>query len=176
MKGREVLRSAKRGDIDEYIRNTELKKNVISDYEYYKLSFYMGGFQKIKAVSKNPQSSLGWSGSVIRYGIRLILLYLYEDPLSSKAAAGIAGHVGFLDEGDLSLQMDFESEIMDESHRLKISMFWNYFQRWKKYFQMSQKGKNTYFAWAEKLFTVELMQSYRVSIEGIIERWQNCLL
>lgn len=151
MKGREVLRSAKRGCIDEYVRNTELKKNVISDYEYYKLSFYMGDFQKIKAVSKNPQSSLGWSGSFIRYGIRLILLYLYEDPLPSKAAAGIAGYVGFLGEDDLSLQMDFESEIMDESHRLKISMFWNYFQRWKKYFQMSQKEKNTYFAWAEKI-------------------------
>lgn len=47
--------------------------------------------------------------------------------------------------------MDFEREIVEESRRLKISTFWNYFQRWKKYFRMSEKEKNNYFAWAEKI-------------------------
>ena len=94
---------------------------------------------------------MGWSGSFIRYGIRLILLYLYDNPLPSKAAAGIAGYVGFPDENDLSLQMDFESEIVEESRRLKTSTFWNYFQRWKMYFRMSEKEKNKYFTWAEKI-------------------------
>ena len=115
------------------------------------LSFYSGDFQKVKAASKNPQGSLGWSGSFIRYGIRLILLYLYDNPLPSKAAAGTAGYVGFPDGNDLSLQMDFESEIAEESRRLKISTFWNYFQRWKKYFQMSEEEKKKYFTWAEKI-------------------------
>lgn len=149
--GRKILCSREKGNPAEYVRNPELERNIMGDYGYYTLSFYTGDFQKVKAASKNPQGSLGWSSSFIRYGIRLILLYLYEKPLPSKAAAGIAGYVGFPDENDWSLQMDFESEIAQESRRLKISTFWNYFQRWKKYFQMSQKERNTYFAWAEKI-------------------------
>lgn len=151
MRGREVLCSRERGNPVACVRNAELEKNIIGDYGYYMLSFYMGDFQKVKAVSKNPQGSLGWSGSFIRYGIRLILLYLYEKPLPSKAAAGIAGYVGFPDGNDLSLQMDFEREIVEESRRLKTSTFWNYFQRWKKYFQLSEEEKNKYFTWAEEI-------------------------
>lgn len=149
--GREILCSREKGNPTGYVRNSELERNIVGDYGYYTLSFYTGDFQKVKAVSKNPQGSLGWSGSFIRYGVRLILLYLYENPLPSKAAAGIAGYVGFSDGNDLSLQMNFESEIAEESRRLKVSIFWNYFQRWKKYFQMSEKEKITYFSWAEKI-------------------------
>lgn len=151
MKGSEALCSREEGGSVEYVRNPELEKNVIGDYGYYTLSFYTGNFQVVIDASKNPQGSLGWSGSFIRYGIRLILLYLYEKPLPSKAAAGIAGYVGFSEKNDLNLQMDFENKIVEESNRLKISTFWNYFQRWKKYFQMSQKEKNTYLSWAEKI-------------------------
>lgn len=151
MRGHEVLCSREKGNPAEYIRNSELERNIVGDYGYYTLSFYMGDFQKVKAASKNPQGSLGWSGSFIRYGIRLILLYLYKNPLPSKAAAGIAGYVGFPDGNDLSLQMDFENEIAEESLRLKVSIFWNYFQRWKKHFQIPEEEKNTYFTWAEKI-------------------------
>ena len=145
------LRSIEKGNPVDCIRNKELEKNIIGDYGHYILSFYTGDFQKVMDVSKNPQGSLGWSGSFICYGIRLILLYLYDAPLPSKAAASIAGYVGIPDENDLSLQMDFESEIVEESHRLKTSTFWNYFQRWKKYFQMSEEEKKKYFTWAEKI-------------------------
>ena len=151
LEGRKVLCSGEKGNPAACVRNAELEKNIIGDYGYYTLSFYTGDFQKVRDASKNPQGSLGWSGSFIRYGIRLILLYLYDNPLPSKAAAGIAGYVGFPDENDLSLQMDFESEIVEESRRLKTSTFWNYFQRWKMYFRMSEKEKNKYFTWAEKI-------------------------
>lgn len=40
----------------------------------------------VKNVSNNPHGSLGWTGNFIPYGIRLILLYLYEKHLLSKAA------------------------------------------------------------------------------------------
>lgn len=149
--GWKILCSREKGNLMEYTRNSELERNNIGDYGYYTLSFYMGDFQKVKAVSKNPENSLGWSESFIRYGIRLILLYLYDNPLPSKAAADIAGYVGFPDGNDLSLKMDFESEIVEESRRLKISTFWNYFQRWKKHFRMSEEEKNKYFTWAEKI-------------------------
>ncbi|MDD7026529.1 MAG: hypothetical protein PUI46_05490 [Lachnospiraceae bacterium] len=151
LRGQEVLCSREKGNPAEYVRNKELEKNIIGDYGYYTLCFYTGDIQKVKNASKNPQGSLGWTGNFIPYGIRLILLYLYEKPLPSKAAAGIAEYIGFLDEKDVSLQMDFERKIVEESRRLKVSTFWNYFQRWKKYYQMSEKEKKTYFAWAEKI-------------------------
>ncbi len=151
LKGREVLSSIEKGKPADCVRNAELEENILSEYGYYMLSFYTGDFQKVRDVSKNPRGSLGWSGSFIRFGIRYILLYLYDKPLPSKAAAGAVGYVGFSDENDLSLQMDFESEIAEESRRLKTSTFWNYFQRWKKYFQMSEEEKHQYFTWAEKI-------------------------
>lgn len=132
-------------------RNQELEKNWIDDYSRYTLDFYAGNFEKVKAVSKNPKGSLGWSGGFIRYGIRLMLLYLYEKPLPSKAAAGVAAYVGFADEKERSMQMDFESEIAEESRKCKISLFWNYFERWKSYFPVSEEEKKSYFLWAEKI-------------------------
>lgn len=78
------LRSIEKGNPVDCIRNKELEKNIIGDYGHYILSFYTGDFQKVMDVSKNPQGSLGWSGSFICYGIRLILLYLYDAPLPSK--------------------------------------------------------------------------------------------
>lgn len=174
--GRKVLRSIEKGNTVDCVRNAELEKNIIGDHMYYILSFYTGDFQKVRDVSKNHQGSLGWSRSFICYGIRLILLYLYDDLLPSKAAASIAGYVEVPDENDLSLQMDFESEIFEESCRFKTSTFWNYFQRWKKYFQMSEEEKKKYFTWAEKLFTAERMPLYQASIEDIMERLRDCLL
>ena len=151
LRGREVLCLREKGKSVEFSENHELEKNVIDNHRYYMLCFYTGDFQTVKAASKNPQGSLGWTGNFIPYGIRLILLCLYEPSLPSRAAAGIAGYIGFSEETDLSLQMDFEREIVEESHRHKVSTFWNYFQRWKKYFRISEKEKKSYLAWAEKI-------------------------
>ena len=74
------------------------------------------------------------------YGIRLFLLYLYEKPLPSKAAEGIARYIGFSDETDTETMLGFESEIIEESRKNRVSIFWNYFQRWKMQYlkQISQ--------------------------------------
>lgn len=151
LRGGEVLRSAERGDSFGFASNKELERNIISSYRYDILRFYTGDFEKAKEASRNPQGSLGWSGSFISIGIRLFLLYLYENPLPSKAAANIAAYVGFPDEKDLNQQMSFESDIMEESSRLKTSTFWSYFQKWKQYFPMSEQEKKIYFAWAKKI-------------------------
>lgn len=151
LRGREILLHREKGNPAECVRNPELAKNIIGDYGYYKLCFYTGDFKKVKEVSKNPEGSLGWSGNFIPYGIRLILLYLYETSFPSKAAKGVAAYVGFCDEKDSDFQMAFERDIIEESSRLKVSIFWNYFQRWKKYYQMTEKEKNSYFIWAEQI-------------------------
>lgn len=151
LKGQEVLHTCKKGKTESYTRDIELQQNYLSDYNYLKLCFYMGDFVKVKNASKNPKGSLGWSGGFIPYGIRMILLYLYDRPFPSKAAAQIAAYVGFQDTDSSELFMGFERDILEESRKYKTSMFWNYFQRWKAYFPMEQQERERYLVWAEKI-------------------------
>lgn len=151
LRGKEVLAARIKGNPEEFVRNEELRQNVLGDYGYNILLFYTGDFEKVKERSKNPKGSLGWSGSFIHYGIRLILLYLYQKPLPSKAAAAIASYVGFSDDKDLGEVLSFENEMMEENRKHKTSMFWNYFQRWKQYFPMEEKERKRYLSWAEQI-------------------------
>lgn len=59
------------------------------------MSFCWDSFLSDSTDRNNPEGSLGWSNGFIPYGIRMILLYLYENFLQSKAAAGIASYVVF---------------------------------------------------------------------------------
>lgn len=151
MRGGETLRARIKGNPERCMDNTELHRNIMGDEEYYTLSFYTGDFQTAKQASKNPQGSLGWSTKFIRRGIRLFLLYLYEEPLPSKAAAYIASAVGFPDDKDFQYAISFENEIAEESRKYKTSIFWNYFKRWKQYFPMMEEEKKKYLAWVERL-------------------------
>lgn len=151
MRGEEVFHGRIKGNLDRGWGNTELCQNILGDDQYYTLKFYTGDFASVKQASKNPKGSLGWSGSFIRCGIRLILLYLYDKPLPSKAAAELARNVGFGNSTESCHIMDFELGIIEESRRLGVSTFWNYFQRWKGYFQMDDDEKRTYFKWAERI-------------------------
>lgn len=150
IRGGEVLPTLVRENTIGYLENPELRRNTITDSEYDTLSFYVGDFESAKAASRNPKGSLGWSTRFIQKGIRLFLLYLYEKPLPSKAAEEIAGVVGFSDKEEAPYAMGFESEIAEESRRLKTSIFWNYFRRWKQYFPMTAEEKASYLSWAER--------------------------
>lgn len=151
LKGKDIIHNCKKGKAENSMRDIELQQNFLGDYSYLKMCFYVGDFAKVKEVSKNPKGSLGWSGGFIPYGIRMILLYLYDRPLPSKAAAAIAAYVGFQDADSSELMMSFERGVLEESCKHKTSMFWNYFQRWKLYFPMEQQERATYFAWAEEI-------------------------
>ena len=81
----------------------------------------------------------------------LFLLYLYDRPLPSKAAKNIVSYIGFSDEKNPKNLLKFEKEIQNECQEHKVSEFWNYFQRWKKYFPMEEKERRKYLAWAENI-------------------------
>ena len=151
MRGKEVLFSGLKGEERYQIRNKELCQNQIGKWNYYELCFYTGDFGTAKQASKNPSGSLGWSSSFIDRGIRLFLLYLYENPQPSKAASSVAQQVGFVDDPLSYASMHFESAVAEESRARKVSIFWNYFQRWKQYFPMEQNERKKYLAWAEKI-------------------------
>lgn len=151
MRGREVLINRKKGNQENNGRNPESRRNIIDDYTYNSLNFYTGDFEKVKNISKNPKGSLGWSSSFIRSGIRLFLIYLYEKPLPSKAAASIAAYIGFPDTKDGESRLHFENEILEECHKYKVSEFWCYFLRWKRQFPMGEEERKRYLSWAEKI-------------------------
>lgn len=149
--GKEALKNRVKGNQGHDRSSSELRKNIIGDYGYDILSFYMGDFENVRAASVNPKGSLGWSTSFIRYGIRLMLLYLYERSLPSKAAATISAYIGFAEDRDYDDLMDFERKIAEESHERQVSIFWNYFQRWKRYFPMEDSKRRAHLTWAEKI-------------------------
>ena len=151
MRGKEVLKKRLKGNQAFDYRNSELNRNIMSDYEYYRLLFYTGDFDAVKNISKNPKGSLGWSGSFIKDGIRLFLLYLYERLLPSKSAERIASYIGFPDEKNSKNLLKFEREIQSECQEHKVTEFWNYFQRWKRYFPMEKSECEKYLSWAENI-------------------------
>ncbi len=151
IRGKEILGGRIEGNPAEFLRNEELRRNVIGEHEFYLLSFYTGDFETAKQASKNPKGSLGWSGGFIPYGIRLFLLYLYKKPLPSPAAEAVASYVGFRDDEKPEDAMSFENEIAEESRKNKTTIFWSYFKRWKQYFPMDAEEQEQYLSWAEKI-------------------------
>ena len=151
IKGKTILSFVPQSDFVTFGKNEELRQNLLSKIDYYVLCFFVGDFEKVKNASKNPKESLGWSGTFMPYGIRLFLLYLYEKTLPSKAAEAIARYVGYPDETDTANLLSFENEIIEECQRNNVSMYWNYFQRWKTYFPISLEEKKKYLTWAEKI-------------------------
>lgn len=81
----------------------------------------------------------------------MFLLYLYENPWPTKAAAGIADDVAFCEDTETADKLNFENEITEEAREHKASEFWCYFKRWKQYFPMEQEKRQNYLAWAEKI-------------------------
>lgn len=147
----ELLAERENVKVGDYAGDGELERNAVSDDAWYTLHFYCGDFQFVKQASKNPHRSLGWSSRYIGTGIRLFLLYLYETPLPSKAAAAVAGYLDCFGSAEKSEQLYFERIITEESRTHKVSVFWNYFQRWKTYYPMSDVEKKSYLAWAEQI-------------------------
>lgn len=117
IKGESMLPSMPQDNFISYGRNEELPQNVLGTINYYTLCFFMGNFEKAKKASKNPEGSLGWSGSFMPYGIRLFLLYLYEKSVPSESAKALARYVGFQDGTDDNNRIYFENEIIEESRR-----------------------------------------------------------
>lgn len=84
LRGKDISGSCKKGEVQTCTRDVEMKQNYIGEHTRLELCFYTGQFSKVKEASKNPKGSLGWSGGFIPYGIRMLLLYLYEKTLHLK--------------------------------------------------------------------------------------------
>lgn len=132
-------------------RGKEILNKIKGDHSYYILCFYTGDFETVRHTSINPQGSLGWSTSFIQYGLRAILLYLYEDTKMIEAVSEIAEYLDSFRKLDYDHAMKFEWEILEESQENHCTIFWVYFQKWKKYYKMSLEQQERYLSWAEEI-------------------------
>ena len=145
-----MLKNRIRGNCENDIRNTELHRNIIDGYSYYFLSFYMGDFISVNQHLKIRR--VLWDGVLLLFVMEsgcFCSIYIVKS-LPSKAAGSIANYVGFPDMKDADCVMGFEQEIIEESQLHKVSVFWNYFQRWKAYYPIEQAEKKSILSWAEK--------------------------
>ncbi len=70
---------------------------------------------------------------------------------------------------DADCVMGFEQEIIEESQLHKVSVFWNYFQRWKAYYPMEQAEKKMGF----EQEIIEESQLHKVSVFwNYFQRWK----
>ncbi len=83
--------------------------------------------------------------------VSVLLSYLYLFVTPSNYPMSVAQAVGFADSEDPHPDLCFESDIIEESRKCKVSVFWNYFQRWKQYFPVEESERKRYSAWAEKI-------------------------
>lgn len=135
--------------------NAEIRTHRVkaeSQFEDYALAFYAGDFENTKIRCGDPEISLGWTGKFTRMGLSLFLLYLYEGKKPGKAIAAIADQIGFEDIQEQKRDyLSFETKIQQECMEYHISIFWDYFQRWKNTTFMEQEEKDRYLSWIEKI-------------------------
>ncbi len=69
----------------ETIEYSENEENIIDEITYKILHFFKGDFEKTQNWCKEQKNPLGWTGEFIWYGVRLMLLYLYDDKKLNNA-------------------------------------------------------------------------------------------
>ena len=131
--------------------NLELVENLVDSTTATYLAFFSGEFQKVKKACVNPTESLGWSGRFIGYGIKIFLLYLYNEECLGKATKNIAHEIA----------RSFGFKENEEFYYLKINpseknggdseTFWMAFCKWKNYFTITSSEKNKYLHWLEEI-------------------------
>ena len=150
VRARELLPGGPAGKNIAFGGSRELQENIINDDTYNKLCFFFGEFENVKKKVVNPKGSLGWTGKFTRKGLALFLTYLYDGSRPTTAINYFLHRIDF-GNGEEEFSTLLEEELEREAEKQGVSLFWSYFQRWKKYFPMEQEEKEKYYSWASKM-------------------------
>ena len=119
--------------------------------------FLIGEFETVKKACVNPPNSLGWSNRFIKEGIELFLLYLYDAPKLSKAMREIGSKMADLFGFSNNEEFYYLENTHEEQKVRDEETFWLAFSKWKKNFEMSEKEKNKYLEWIDKIVDKRVM-------------------
>lgn len=92
------------------------------------LKFFDGQFGEVLTNGLNAHEALGWTGTFMKQGIALYLLYLYEGKWSDKGMYAMASIVkntmGFSVE-------EYQKGLLEDSDANENELFYNVFSKWK---------------------------------------------
>ena len=122
-----------KGNAYAFSTNKELELCSIDDTTWNCILFLQGDMDKVKEKCINPKNSLGWTGSFIRCGIKLFMIYLYQGEKATKAVKQLANN--------LSSTFGYD----------KIEQFWKEWLSWKSYYPIQEEKKQKYLKWLEDI-------------------------
>jgi len=134
---------------------SETARNELTAIEHKSLSFFAGHFARIKAWCLEDKRPLGWSGRFIKYGVDLLLLYLYAGSKLGKAGKKIAGQVaarsGFHESQNLVFMQENAVFAAEVSPQKGEEIFWDIFCRWKGSYTLTADEAWPYVEWLESV-------------------------
>ncbi len=130
------------------LSNSERKENKPDSSTILFLRFLDGQFANVLENGLNKKEALGWSGSFMKQGIALYLLYLYEGEWTSEgihAMADIAKTTMHFSEEEYQKGMDARNSTGEGN------LFYELFMKWKSMMQMEPDTKTRALKRIEKL-------------------------
>lgn len=107
---------------------TEREENKPDRNMILMLRFFDGQFAEVLTKGLNVREALGWTGTFMKQGIALFLLYLYEGKWHEKGMLAMADKVktamGFSSE-------EYQKGLLDVSDINENDLFYNVFSKWK---------------------------------------------
>lgn len=97
------------------------------------LRFLDGQFEHVLVKGLNTSGALGWSGTFMKQGIALFLLYLYEGEWTGKGIAAMAGQVKFAMRFS---EEEYKKGTCERNATNEDDLFYNLFLKWKSMMQM----------------------------------------
>lgn len=138
--------------------DSELSQNDIDRPTYEALAFFDGDFQHVISKGMDCKEALGWTGTFMKEGIELFLLYLYQGdrlPVGcEKMCHRITQALGFTSEA-------YFQGLNARDHREDAALFWECFVSWKKMNTISEPEQND---------ILERLDAWiRLRVKGIME-------
>ena len=127
--------AAQRGSWDPVPSSAALQKNRLNSQNYFALCFFDGAFSLVLSEGMKATKGLGWSGTFMKTGLALFLMYLYRGDtmpagimrMCRMAADNLSFEAGEYEKGLLCLAEEENDGLY----------FWRCFGRWKKQAPMS---------------------------------------
>lgn len=120
--------------------DSERKENGLDKNEMLLLQFFDGQFAEVLSKGLNKSNALGWTGTFMKQGIALFLLYLHEGDWNGQGIRTMANQAKR--EINFSLT-EYQKGISDTSPANENDLFHDIFAQWKQMTPMAQDVKES---------------------------------